>query len=239
MSHEPLDLDLLIREDADEPTSEVELEAMLRRVLSATAEKEPSLRDRLRELRTWQRVLFASGAMLLFSLGFAVMMPLREDLDPSQWMRFLEAAGLMVLVSVGAVAFSLRGAHKRPLGALAWVGSGLLVGLPFLFAVAPGLWPGIPTPAQMVPMAHVMCAGMGLMGAIPAALLVVLFERSDRPPAWRLLSAAGAAGLAGYAFQNLHCPYNDPLHLVVSHAGYGVMVAAAFMMVRWVRDHLR
>ena len=96
------------------------------------------------------------------------------------------------------------------------------VGDLFAGALVPGLLPGMTGHPPTV--AHVMCAANGLFMALPATAVVLLLDRSRNPASWRVLLAAGAAGMSAFGMGAWHCPSVDPFHLIVAHAGLGAVL---------------
>jgi len=237
----PTDIEQLIEEDRRSLGDQVPdqlLDQMFTELAGATLDRSPGPRDRLRELSTPIRIALASASMLAVCAVVQVLGGLRTDLGGDDLLQFVVSFTATTALSVGAVALALRGAHHRPLGNRAWVWAAVFLGLPFVLATVPGMWPGMVVPHDALH-AHLGCALMGMVGAIPAAFLVLLFERSDEPVVWRLLMAAGAGGLAGFAFQNAHCPASDSYHLLVSHAPYGLALAGLLLGVSAISRRVR
>jgi hypothetical protein len=148
---------------------------------------------------------------------------------------------VVLAVSIISLFLSLRPVHRPPLNGLAWVAVCTILVLPVAVSLVPGLLPGM---AGEVPhIAHLMCGGGGLVIALPVTSLVLLLDRSREPSAWRVMFAAGAAGLAAFGVGHWYCPSVDPTHLLVAHAalgaGAGLMVLLAVRGVSLVRRTLR
>jgi len=61
-----------------------------------------------------------------------------------------------------------------------------------------------------------------------------LLDRGAHAGLGRRLLAAAAAGLAADLALELHCPIDDPGHLLAGHAAVGVALAAACALLRRV-----
>ena len=213
------------------------LGALKARVMADTVDHGDSPRDYLRQLPTAARI--ALGMVLSLACGavFVLVAGIRPDLtaDVALWL-----GGVHVLVVIAAllgVSLALRPTHRRPLGTAAWLAVGALFLLPFALSAVPGLWPGM---AEPVPNhVHLMCGGFGAIVAIPATALVLLFDRSRRPAAWRVLLAAAAAGLTAFAWGQWQCPAAHPLHLLVAHSGAGLLAGGAVLVATSVRGLIR
>lgn len=209
-----------IAASADVPDSL--LADMFEEVARDTVDRPATWRDHLRDLSSTARI----GLATVFSLGcgatFIAMMGLRPDLDWGSAMWLMGLHLVVLLVSVAGLSLALRPAHRRPLGTLAWVGALSLLTLPFAVSLVPGMWPGSTNPAPM--MAHLMCGSGGLLIALPATVFVLLLDRSPRIPAWRVLVTSGAAGLAAFSWGAWNCHNVSPGHLLLGHAGAGLVV---------------
>lgn len=213
------------------------LAALEGRVMRDTVDHDGGVVETLRQLSTTARVTF--GMLLAMACGAAFLLAagVRPDLDVAT---ALWLGGLHVLVIVAAlvgVSMALRPTHRGTLGATAWVGVGVLFLLPFMLSAVPGLWPGMvePVPNDV----HLMCGGMGAVVAIPATALVLLFDRSGNPAAWRVLLAAAAAGLTSFAWGQWQCPSANPTHLLVAHAGAGLVAGGVVLAVSTLANLLR
>jgi len=228
-----LDEDRLTLDEAPDPL----VDALWEQVAQDTVERSPTVLDRLRELTTPARVAIAAFTLLGAGAAFLSVIGLRDDLDATglAWL-----IGLHVIVlggSVAGLALALRPRYLPPLNALAWVAVGTLLLLPASMALFPGLLPGMTGPVP--PIAHLMCGSGGVLVALPATVVVLLLDRSREPSSWRILLAAGAAGLSAFGVGTWHCPSVDPVHLLVAHAGLGTLlglvVLAGVRALGWLR----
>ena len=215
-----------------------EVAALFAEVAAATVDPPPPRGvARLRELSTPWRVAIAVGGALLMAAFAVAAMGVRSDLTAGDLARYgLALAGLAGLVGV-AFAASLRGAHQRPLGARAWMWIGLALATPIALALVPGLWEtGGASMAAGGAMEHAhspfgVCGWVGLgTGALTAAIAWV-FQREGVRVAWRVLAAVGGGGLTAFAILQLHCPSRDATHVLVAHAGAGLLLAGLAVLV--------
>lgn len=205
------------------------VDAMFHRVAGMTVDKEATLLDRVRELATPARVAIAFFAVLGAGATLLALMGMRADLDLNGTLWLLGVHSIVVVGSILGLSLALRPAHRRPLNGLAWAAVAALLVLPFGLSVVPGILPGMT--GEVPAFAHVMCAAGGLIVALPATLCVLLLDRSGEPSAWRVLLAAGAAGLAAFGFGHWHCPSADPAHLVMAHAGLGTGLGLVVLLI--------
>lgn len=209
-------------------TDAATLDTWFEALAADTVDRPPSWRDRLRERPTPQRVALAAGAALVASALYAVIAGLRSDLAGEAMLRFAVIAVGFTALGVGAASLTLRSLAARPLQAALGIPLALLA-VPFVVSVLPGLLPGPTGPVPTT--AHLGCAVGSLIAATLSALAVLVFDRDDRPPSWRLLSGGAAGGLFAYVAQLSHCPSANAVHLAVTHASAGVLVGAGLALL--------
>ncbi|MFT7518885.1 MAG: hypothetical protein ACI9MC_001019 [Kiritimatiellia bacterium] len=214
----------------------LDLDSMFETVAADTIDKSATWLDAFRELPTTTRVAIAGAGLLLPGVVLLGLMGVRTDLSMFE---VAQVSGLALLVSAGAfvaVILSLRPTWRSPLNGLGWAAAILTGLIPFVLSVIPGLWPGVAHVPH--PIAYVMCGMGGLLVAAPAAGAVLLLQRSDRTSPWRVMLGAGGAGLAAFVVSQLHCTLVDPGHMLLSHAGPGLLVGLAvlaFQRLMWRR----
>lgn len=212
-----------------DPPSPSELDAMFAAVAAETVDRPPGALTRLRELPTAARVAVATAAVLVVIGLAAAVMGVRGDLGGDATARFALALGGVVVLFVGLVAVSLRGIGARPLGWRAWGAIGVALAAPLALAAAPWLWrtqaagPGAET-------VFGACGATGLLAGALTAAIVWVFQRDGRGAPWRAFAAVAAGGLTAFVLLQLGCPSTDLVHLVVSHASAGVLLAAGVVV---------
>lgn len=213
------------RRDTLPPSAPATLDALFATVAAGTIDRDPGLRDRLRELPTPLRVVLATSASLLAALVVTLQHGVRLDLSAAQlaWMVALSVG--LVAVGGASAALSLRALHARPLPAAGALAT-LLLGVPAVLALLPMI-PGDPTPLPAE--AHLACGAGGLVAALASALAVLALDRGDAPPLWRAGAAAATGGAFGFAGGLLQCAHVDVVHLLVGHASAGVLVAGLLL----------
>lgn len=209
-----------------QPLSDEAFASMFAEVAAETVDAKPTLLRRLQELSTPARI--GLGVGLGASLGGLVLLVLgiRGDLNE---MGTVPALALVTLAALGSVsvAVSLRGMHQRPMDQFAWLVSGLTLILPVILASIPGLWPGVEH-EFMMPWESA-CFWFGTSVAVPTAAAISLLQRERAGALWRVLTAAGAGGCAGFVVQELFCAANDHWHLITTHGILGLL-ASAFLL---------
>lgn len=133
------------------------------------------------------------GTILAMILGLASRPLIRPSLSPARLALALLATALVAL----GIAL-VPGPELRAHGSLG--------------PIAPPNW------ASGVP-----CMSIGVLAAVPAYLLVRLFDRGSRTTTYL---AAAAAGLVANFALTLHCPLGDVAHRVLTHASQGVILLA-------------
>jgi hypothetical protein len=228
-------LDPLLDDDRSryaQPLSDEAFESMFAAVAAETVDSRPTLLRRLQELSTPARIGLGGafgaglGGLILLQLG------IRGNLRDGGTLVALLLVGLAALGSV-SVAVSLRGLHQRPMDQLAWLVSGLTLFTPLALASVPGLWPG-DAPAFAMPWAGA-CFWFGTAVAVPTAAAISLLQRERVPALWRVLTAAGAGGCAGFIVQQLFCPAGGIWHQVSAHGLLGLIASAVVLGVLRLR----
>ncbi len=215
-------LDTLLARDRDELDAPAEaMDALWAAVAADTVDRAPSRRDSLQRLPTGLRI---AGA-LVGAIAIAAVSGIGQGVRPGAAELSVElgtaAFGALIVAAVSVVV-ALWPMHGRPLGRLAPAWGVVAVSAPMALALWP--WAGIPAPSLA---AHALCAGFSTVTSVLVAASIVAFDRGDRLSTWRLLTAAGVGGLAGFLAQQLHCPVNAVPHLVLAH---GVSGLAAFLL---------
>lgn len=130
----------------------------------------------------------------------------------------------------------------RPLQAArapAWLSRSIALGavaLPFLI----GMMPRVPdhhalghdgTGSSMFEVAF-YCLALGSFFGLVVIALLRKVDRGTHGNAARATLAALAGGLAGTLMTHLHCPLNNPVHLLLGHAPVGLLLAAGYAVLR-------
>ncbi|MEL6343636.1 MAG: hypothetical protein AAFV53_10935 [Myxococcota bacterium] len=215
------------------PFSSADFDAMFSEIAQETVDAQPGLLDQLRELSTPARVGLGVGSGLAAGGVVLTILGIRGDLADGG---MLMASVLLGTAAMGglSVAVSLRGMHQRPLGSAAWLIVGLALLSPLALAAVPGLWPGEPAPFMMPWQSG--CFWFGSAVAVASASVVALLQRSASPPLWRVFTAAGAGGCAGFVVQQLFCPANDLWHQVTAHGFLGLLAGAFLLTMLRIRE---
>ncbi len=229
--HDPRPLPASLRGDLKSASTE-ELSQLFAGIASQTVDREPSWRDRLRELPTTTRVVAAVGMAAALGAARLALGGVRGDLAGGI-MHFGLIYGALSMVGIGAATLTLRSMHTRPLHMVAWRLAGLAAALPLVVALIPFLNPGLHTTDGAALSIHFACGATGLFVGSAAAAIVLLFAREDHPSDVRLLAAAGSGGLFGWVVQGAHCPLVDLEHLVFAHSLYGG--AIWLVLLAWFR----
>ena len=155
---------------------------------------------------------------------------LRTDLDGSGQLTLMALAAGLWAVGVGGVVASLRPYGEPPVSRIVVP---VLAGLALLAVAFP--WPGM----ALMPVAFwpwtTICLLTGALATGAASMGILLLDRDDVPTTQRTLLVAGGVALAMFAFQNLHCRFNDPAHLFVGHALYVVLIGPLLLWVNRLR----
>lgn len=236
------DLDALTGRDPDGSppggaAAPADLDAMFAAVAAETVDRKRSVRDRLRELPTPMRIALAMLGALIMTGAALVVTRIRADITGQALLRYgLAMAAIAALVGV-AFAVSMRGPHQRPVGRGVWAFIVVVLAIPLVLSVIPGLWECERAPAvHPIGGVHVPCLLLGIMTGALTAGVAWLFQRTDVPVFWRAGAAVGGGGLTAFAMLQLHCPARDATHLIVTHAGVGLMLALVVAgLVAWRR----
>jgi hypothetical protein len=240
MSAPGQDPDAFLHEDVKkyrEGIPEVLVESLFERVRADTVDRPPSVRDRLRELSTTTRVAVAVVALtLLGSMG--TLGNLRTDLGGVGLLAIGLACLGMFGLAVAAVELALRGldhsvSQRRWRAFLA-----LSLGMPLALSLVPG-WPGMDTSGSEWLHHAVGCGTAGLAVSVVASIVVVVLQRSERAPLWRVAAAAVAGGLVGSTTRMLSCPAADVWHMGASHGGLALATAILFVGGAALRQRLQ
>ncbi|MCB9730697.1 MAG: hypothetical protein H6746_19660 [Deltaproteobacteria bacterium] len=217
------------------------LDDLFERVARTTVDHRPSLRDRLRELRTPVRV--ALSVLLAVGLAAAVLavVGIAPSVAQAGAARFAVAIAMVVGFMALAVATSLRGVHRRGLSAAAWALALVTLAAPLALSVIPGLWGGRPAPhvPSATPTFGLYCFRIGIVSAVLVGFVIRLFQRVDRPTSPRLIALAAAGGLVAFGSSQLYCPSDDLVHVTIGHGLVGVALAILLLGGAWVARALR
>lgn len=181
------------------------------------------LRDALTSLSTPLRRFLA---MCGLGVGGGLLMAVqnvRTDLDGQGWALFGACASVYGIGAVWAMSYALksRGEATGPPGAAVAAGA---LGLVLWSAVAP--WPGM---ANVPASAHLHCFAMTSIAVAVATTWFALLDRARTPTPWRIGLGALGTGMAAFVFQGAFCPGVDVVHLIVGHAGAGLIGAGVAM----------
>ncbi len=215
----------------------------------ALAAAEPSLRGSLAALESrveadlaretgalaWLRSrgrparLAVVGTVLALDAALVLAWRPRPDLGELTHGRLAVTLGCLGALLVLAAWHAMRPLYVAP--APGWAPA-TLVALAVLAPVALGVLPG--GPAVAPPTFLGPAAGCLALGAMLGGALLVIARALDRGGTTALTGAflaAAAAGLAGNVLLCLHCPVNDPAHVVVGHAGVVVVLLAGCAII--------
>ncbi|MGM0577326.1 MAG: hypothetical protein ACQEXJ_16495 [Myxococcota bacterium] len=236
---EPIPTDPNLLQDREEirraAPRDAELDALFERVAEETVDREPGLLDRLREMPTRWRILLVVALAVPGAGAMLAAMGIRPDLSPGGAVRYLSTLSILVATVSLAVALSLRGPHRRPVGRWAWAFTIAALLLPVLLAFLPSLWTGETPSVTGLAGPGLACLGLGLATAAMVGGLVRVFQRSQPGTDWHLTAMAAAGGLVAFTTVELHCASNDLLHLVIGHG----LIGLVFAVVLWVVVRLR
>lgn len=199
----------------------------------ARLDEDDGLRAGLRSVPTCVRFILGLTASILTAVVFFVAW-LRPDFGAYPTVRMWVTLASLAAASGVGLWIALRPAHKAPLGRR--IIAGLAAAL-MLVTLIPGLLPMVPdgehTERGFV-VASLICLCIGSAAAIPGLGALYMIARQDR---WKIESAVFAAlglGLAGHLALQVHCPIDDPLHILTGHSG----VAAIALFAVFIADRL-
>jgi hypothetical protein len=200
-------------------------------IVAQTLNRPPTRRERLRALPGAARAALGMAGGLAAGGIVILITGLRGDLDALAMPRLAGALAALLTGALVSLALALRGSHHPPLGKGARFLAGALLLLPLVSAAIPGAWEGSPTPRDKVALWLLECMALGLPAAALAAAAPLALSRWDEPPRLRVWLACAGGGLMAFAAQQMRCTANDPLHLLVTHAGLGAAVATVFVVL--------
>ena len=148
----------------------------------------------------------------------------------------IELAGLLAATLI-ALWVALRPAWRPPLApaaltaaaVLALAGPSILAMLPAAHTLHPASLAGA---GADLGRRAIACLMYGLACGAVMSLYLLLVRRDDRPPGVWTTLGAGAAGLAGVAALQVHCPITQPVHLLLGH-GPVVLVMLGVWALAW------
>jgi hypothetical protein len=223
--HDPMTpLDELLADDIQASQDTGDLEAMFERLAEETTQPATGL-DRLRELPGWARVGMGLALGAVVATSIVATMGLRADVEGINSLRLFLSVAALVGGATVATTLSLRGLHQTELGWKGVLAALLLLGLPAVSALVPHAWEGVDVEAPI--------AGCMAMGGIASALVagvVVLLSRWRAPALSSLALAGSSGGLIAFATQQLYCPAVGEQHLLIGHAGVGVVTAIVLVL---------
>ncbi len=205
-----------------------DLDRLWQAVRSETVEATPSPSGWLREAPTPLRVLAVAGAGAAVSAVVLGALGLRADLNGA-WGQLAPLVGALGVLTLGALRTALRPTSEQPPSPAALA---LLLGLPWVPALLPGVWPG---DHDNHTSGAVVCAVLGLVAAGAVLGSAAWADRSLHLPRWRLVAGAAAGGLAANTMLGLLCPHAHAAHLLLGHAPAGLAVLALGLMATAAR----
>lgn len=192
--------------------------------------QEVGLRARLRA-----QPLRVRAATLLSVVGalfvFQFLRNRRSDFGDYSPTVFWGVAALSVFALVAGAVAVLRG-PSAPLGSRGrqLAVAGLVLAVPALLAFVAPLGAGSAEAANAWGDPS-SCFTYGAALAVPLVLLYWLFERRDAAPLSALVMAGGVVGVAANLLLHVHCSSAHLGHLLLGHAGIGVVWAVALRLV--------
>lgn len=191
------------------------------------AEKKPSFWLRTRSTAV-RRVTAALAALAVIVVG-GVLLTRRElgAIDPIHLAVALAALGALLGLSVHA---ALRPLHRPPPSPLARAATiALTLVSTFLLALLPPADASLHVAGDQGLLSHVSpCLFYGLLTGLPVYVVLRLLDRGTSAAP---LLAACAAGLAGNLVLTLHCPRDDPQHLMLGHFSVALLFVAGLGLV--------
>lgn len=213
-----------------QPAAPADLDRMLGDIEKKMEAADGSWTFWLRSRATWMRRAVALSAASLVVIVGGVL-ALRENFAALPMPYIAVALGSLGVLLGLSLHQALRPLHRPPLAG--WQ-HGAIVGLTLFATAAVALLAPNDTPTDPTTgfFAHVgPCLFWGLLFGVPVYLLLRLLDRGSSAAA---LLAACAAGLAGNLVLELHCPRNDPGHLMAAHFAVAVLFVAGLGIVHWL-----
>ena len=197
--------------------------AMLDQVEAEIARAEAKPTFWLRTRSTFARRMIAIGAALTMVVVFGVLLAKRElgETSPLHLAVALGALGSLLGLSVHQ---ALRPLHRPPPPRGS---SAALTALTLIATLALALVPamGAHSHGPLGPVSP--CLFYGLLTGLPIYAILRLLDRGSAAP----LLASCAAGLVGNLVLSLHCPSEDPEHLMLGHFSVALLFVAGLAIV--------
>jgi len=186
---------------------------------------------------TFTRRLLALGSFGLLATCMALF-AMRPDVDTWPLWRLVAELGSLALLLVVSVLLAIRPTHRpEPAPWISWTLVGVSLAATFVLAALPPPHAGAILPEGMGPVQHAMpCFAMGLLLGVPIYALARLLDRGTPLSA---IVAAAAAGIAGNALLQMHCPVNEPAHNLAGHFTVVFVFVAGVLVVEWIRRRRR
>ncbi len=160
-----------------------------------------------------------------------------RDLDAYPRARLLGLVLALLVCGALPLGLSLRSLARRALPvALERTLVALAIALPVFLALlpeahTPGPWAGRGLGSELAPFS-LHCFGVGTGIALSLLLLLRLADRAAHAAPSRATLAAAACAAFGNLVLFVRCPLDAPLHLLLGHATVGLVLAAAYRLVR-------
>lgn len=208
--------------------ADLDIDAMFTALASRTIEEPGGLRARLSALPWLTRTFLAVGGLLALALTNGLMTRPTHLHAPPDW---------PMLITIGLAGGIACAAALLPAGrpiSHAWrIGTLLALLAPSgaaLWAIAHPAAPGM-TPDHALSL-HLGCGALTVFSATLSATLIASLDRGAPGRAFRSLAAGGAGANMAYLASTLHCPWDDPTHLLGSHVLSGLAVALVILGAR-------
>ena len=219
------------------PLSDDDMDAMFTTIAAVTVDDNPGVLGQLRQWSTPMRV--AVGASFAASLSGVVvtLLGLRDIMTAEGRTGLLISMFTMAGLGASALGLSLRGLHRHTMRGHAQLFSGLVLLVPLILSLLLGLWSGGGSDIRVMPW-NSGCFWIGVAVAMLSGSSIMALQRSRELEAWRVLTAAGAGGAAGFITQGLFCPSSDTWHLISTHGSIALLLAALLLIVQQIRQRL-
>ncbi|MGE0324145.1 MAG: hypothetical protein AB7K71_15560 [Polyangiaceae bacterium] len=205
----------------------------LRGALDVELEQEQKGARRLKSLSTPARIALASSVVgLLVALNFRKPRP---DLHTLHWLEFSAPLVVALLLVFLGVRGTLRGPHlAQKSSAQAGALIGLSAGLPLLYFLSHNFLGEISfvEAAPGFGRRALTCFSFGVGWSLPLGLMLVFLDRNKLAPQSLILHAGAAGGLSGVLALHIHCPLQNPAHLLVGHLSVLVFVVLMWLALR-------